>query len=248
MTVHPHANAFDQAAEDYELGRPGYPDALLDWIEARYALSAGDTVVDLGAGTGKLTRLLVRSPAHVVAVEPMPQMRVVLARELPDTELVDGTAEAMPLPDRSARLVACGQSFRWFANEAALTEIGRVLDSGGELLLVFNGEASTTSAVQRRVTELLALADTETSEKKPGRNWRDVIATDARFAIIEEDELANPHVVDLAGLVARLNSSSQFTRLAPGRQEELVAELDELLVDGHADLSQITRVTRLRRS
>jgi SAM-dependent methyltransferase len=247
VTVHPHANAFDQAAEDYELGRPGYPDALLDWIEARYALGADDTVVDLGAGTGKLTRLLVRSRARVVAVEPMPGMRAVLARLLPGTELVDGTAEAMPLGGGSVRLVACGQSFRWFANAAALTEIGRVLAPAGELLLVFNGEASQ-SAVQRRVTELLALADTETEEKKPGRSWREVIAADGRFTIVEEDELPNRHVVDLDGLVARLNSSSQFTRLAPSRKAALLAELGELLVDGRADLSQVTRLTRLVRS
>ena len=140
MAVHPHANAFDGAATEYERGRPGYPDALLDWIDSVRPLDASCTVVDLGAGTGKLTRLLVRSTARVIAIEPMAAMREVFTSLLPETELLDGTAEQMPLGSGSVDLVTCGQSFRWFANEAALTEIARVLRPGGELLLVFNGD------------------------------------------------------------------------------------------------------------
>ncbi|HVB04857.1 MAG TPA: class I SAM-dependent methyltransferase [Acidimicrobiales bacterium] len=246
MVVHPHANAFDNAADEYERGRPGYPAALLDWINALRPLDGSSTIVDLGAGTGKLTRLLVGSPARVIAVEPLPAMRETFARVLPGTELIDATAQSMPLEDASVDIVACGQSFRWFATEAALAEIARVLRPGGELLLIFNGNGEA-SPVQRRLSELLQVADTETTEKKPGLDWREVLAATERFRIIEEVEISNPHFVSREGVVDRLRSSSQFSRLAPARQEELLSDIGGLIEGDLADLSQVTRVTALRR-
>lgn len=246
MTVHPHAQVFDAAAEDYELGRPGYPDALLDWIEERHLLDEHATVVDLGAGTGKLTRLLLRGGARVIALEPMPQMRDLLVRNVPEAEIVEGAAERMPLPDAGADVVACGQSFRWFASDEALGEIARILRPGGELLIVFNDDDGS-SPLGQRLREISLLVDDETADKKPGRNWREVVDANELFAFVEEGDLANPYRVDRAGLEARMRSSTQFARLAPARQQELLAELYELVGAGEADLPQVTTVTRLRR-
>lgn len=115
MSVHVHATAFDRVADDYELGRPGYPSALRDWIATRYRTTPGTVIVDLGAGTGKLTRLLVGTGATVVGVEPLENMRRVFARVLPGVELRHGTAQSIPFADGTVDLVTCGQSFRWFA-------------------------------------------------------------------------------------------------------------------------------------
>ena len=93
------------------------------------AIGPGRDVLDLAAGTGKLTRLLVPTGAHVVAVEPVPAMRALLT----DVDALDGTAEAIPLPDASVDAVTVGQAFHWFDPPTALAEIDRVLRPGGRL-------------------------------------------------------------------------------------------------------------------
>ena len=92
-------DAFGRAAQDYELGRPGWPAELLDEIAAELGLAADSEVLDLAAGTGKLTRLLVQRFRRVVAVEPDDAMRAVLAEVVPGGEALAGSAEAVPLPD-----------------------------------------------------------------------------------------------------------------------------------------------------
>ena len=248
MAVHPHAGTFDEAAADYELGRPGYPEELLGWIGQWGHLQTGCTVVDLGAGTGKLTRVLVKSDANIIAIEPLEGMRQEFARLLPDTELLDATAEAIPLPDSSVHMVTCGQSFRWFATDEALEEIARVLCPGGELVLAFNSY-DDSKPIQRRLTEIQRVAADETIEDKPGASWREVLLGNANFKLIGEVTLANEHIVDRAGLLGRLRSSSQFARLPSVRQDELIAGLEGML-EGEGervDLTQHTKLTALRK-
>src|SRR5215208_7330502 len=96
------------------------------------------TVVDLGAGTGKLTRTLVRRYAKVIAVEPLPGMRAILERELPQVEAYEGRADAVPLADASVDAVFAGQSAHWFATREAIAEIARVLRSGGVVVAAWN--------------------------------------------------------------------------------------------------------------
>ena len=97
MTAHPGALAFDQAVDVYEEARPEYPAEAIAWLAERLELRPGRTVLDLGAGTGKLTRRLVSTGARVIAVEPLPAMRARLIELVPDAEALDGTAEEIPL-------------------------------------------------------------------------------------------------------------------------------------------------------
>jgi SAM-dependent methyltransferase len=131
------ANAFGPAAGDYEAARPSYPPEAVALLERELGVGPGARVCDLAAGTGKLTRLLASTGADVVAVEPVPGMRDQLLATTPGVEVLDGTAEAIPLPDGSVDVVTVAQAFHWFRFDEALAEIARVLRPGGTLLLEF---------------------------------------------------------------------------------------------------------------
>ena len=126
--------AFAEVAGAYERGRPGYPEDAVRWL-------VGDEprdVVDLGAGTGKLTRALVALGHRVTAIEPLPEMLEQLPAAAPGAFAILGSAEIIPLPDAHADVVTCAQSFHWFDHRVALPEIARVLRPRGRLALVWN--------------------------------------------------------------------------------------------------------------
>ena len=126
--------SFGSEAAAYERGRPSYPPEAIDWL-----LPAGASdVLDLGAGTGKLTTRLVERGLNVIAVDPIPEMLELLTTSLPDTPALLGTAEEIPLADNSVDAVLVAQAWHWFDPERAAAEISRVLRPGGRLGLVWN--------------------------------------------------------------------------------------------------------------
>lgn len=131
---HRQASSFGAAAEEYERGRPGYPPEAVAWLVPERAR----TVVDLGAGTGKLTRALRAPGREVIAVEPSAGMREQFARVLPDLRVLAGSGESIPLPDASADALVCAQAWHWVQPELAVPEAARVLRPGGRLSLVWN--------------------------------------------------------------------------------------------------------------
>lgn len=126
--------SFGEEAAAYERGRPSYPPEAIDWLLPPGARD----VLDLGAGTGKLTVRLVERGLNVVAVDPIPEMLEVLSDSLPDTPALLGTAEEIPLPDDSVDSVLVAQAWHWFDPERAVAEVARVLRPGGRLGLVWN--------------------------------------------------------------------------------------------------------------
>lgn len=129
---------FASASDTYERGRPPYPDALIDHLTEHWDLTATSTVADVAAGTGKLSRQLRAAGARCVAVEPSASMRAECRRVSPDTEIVAGSAEALPLADDAFDLVTVAQAFHWFDARRALHELARVLRPGGVVVLVWN--------------------------------------------------------------------------------------------------------------
>jgi SAM-dependent methyltransferase len=114
------------------------------------------TVLDIGAGTGKLTRVLAERYARVIALEPGDELRAILAARVPGVETLAGVAERIPLADGEVDAVFAGQSFHWFANDVALAEIARVLRPGGVLAMMWNvpDPSPLPQAYRRRFDEL----------------------------------------------------------------------------------------------
>lgn len=205
--------------EDYERGRPGYPAEAIDFA----GLPSSATVLDLGAGTGKLTRLLVSRFARVVAVEPDDEMRRLLVALCPEAEVLSGSAEQIPLANASLDAVFAAECFHWFNNERALTEIARVLRPRGALVLMWNVPAGSTEPSIAAVEPLLDQHWPEKADLPLDLNylelhgyasgeWR-LTFTRSGFEKPQEARLPNPQTVDPEGLVAFFASMGWIANL-----------------------------------
>jgi len=157
VRLHPSTSGFDRGAEVYDRARPGYPAALVDRLLDELGIEPGAIVADVAAGTGKLTRPLVERGLRVIAVEPVAGMRDVLAATTPGADVRDGAAEDLPLADASVYAIAVAQAFHWFANDAALAELRRILRPGGRLLLSWHGGREPARAARRLLLDAAAI-------------------------------------------------------------------------------------------
>jgi SAM-dependent methyltransferase len=171
------ATSFSAVADAYERARPEYPAEAVPWLTGEPPLD----VVDLAAGTGKLTRALIAFGHRVTAVEPLAEMRERLEAAVPGTPALDGTAEAMPLPDGSADVVVAAQAFHWFDQPVALREIARVLRPGGRLGLIWNMRDESVEWVAR-------LSETIGAEPVDRRDTTAAIDASGLFGPVERGE------------------------------------------------------------
>jgi SAM-dependent methyltransferase len=226
--IHPSAaQGFARAPAAYERGRPDYPDAAIDRLLQVLGIGPGRRVLDLAAGTGKLTRRLVAAGAEVVAVEPVAEMRAKLATAVPQAEPLEGTAEAIPLPAGCVDGIAVGQGFHWFDGEAALAEIHRVLRPGRRLGLIWNGREES-DAFARALTEIMEPYRGNAPAFRSGA-WRKAFETTALFTPLEEERFHFEHELDPDGVVARVASVSFIAALPKERRAEVVGRVRELL-------------------
>ncbi len=182
-------------------------------------------MLDLGAGTGKLTATLVRRYARVVAVEPLDGMRAVLERRAPAADVLAGRAEAIPLPDAAVDAVFVAQAFQWFATDQAVTEIGRVLADGGVAVLLWNqpspDEVSPLpDAYRRRLREL------RDSVPMPPRDSRFALERDP-FGSLETVVVDHEQVSDREQVLAFAASMSQIARRPDEERQSTLAELGD---------------------
>jgi ubiquinone/menaquinone biosynthesis C-methylase UbiE len=187
-------------------------------------------VLDLGAGTGKLTRVLARRYAKVYAVEPLDGMRAILERVVPAAEALDGSADAIPLPDASVDAVFAAQAFHWFATDAAVAEIARVLRPGGVFADVFN-ETREPSPLP---AEYRAKLDEVFSGPRGGAEDDQRIAVIERgpFRDLRTDTAEHEQVQSREQCLTFMRSISYVAKLPPDEREALMSELGALLPPG----------------
>ena len=235
-----HASSFGAAADSYQRGRPDYPRSVVEWLVPRHARS----VLDLGAGTGKLTRLLAGSIPNVTAVEPSRAMREQLAAAVPGAVVIAGTAEEIPLPGASVDAVVVAQAWHWFDAARAVPEVARVLVPGGTLSLVWNtrDEAEPWMAMLGAVMHRHATQDIDYGP-----------AVGPPFGSPERMEVRWRQPVTREEILDMVTSRSYVISMAKPDRDRLLSEVAELLTD-HPDLRgreeielpYVARCTRMR--
>ncbi len=238
MSAHPPPErSFGPVADAYDRARPSYPEAAVSWLTG----SGRSLVLELGAGTGKLTEVLHRAGHEVVATDPLPEMLAVLAARVPVRPVV-ATAEHIPVRSRSVDVVVCGQSFHWFDHDLALAEIARVLRPGGVIALAWNTYDEGIPWV-RRLKRLLSPDQGEEQRQMP-------LMETPYFGFVDERSFRfwQPHtartLADLARSVSHVATMSEHAR------GDVLAKVDALYADygrGH-DGMQLPWVTRCYRA
>jgi SAM-dependent methyltransferase len=237
--VDPAAASFNGLADAYERARPGYPAAAVDWLTEELALGPGRVVVDLGAGTGKLTRLLVERGSAVTAIEPLPAMRAELARRVPAAVVRRGTAEATKLADASADVVVAAQAAHWFERPAFLHEVARVLRPGGGLALLWNERAETLPWW----VDLFAMIQAGVDRGwDTDIDWVGAIAESGRFGPVAVRGFPYEQVLDLDGLL-ELVASRSYVASRPSAERSEVLDAVRRHVAGIAEPFVVPYVT-----
>lgn len=212
------SRSFGSVAAAYDSGRPGYPEPAVRWLMGGEA----KTVLELGAGTGKLTEALVQQGHDVHATDPDPEMLRVLKDRCPDVRTDIATAEAIPAPDRSYDVVVVAQAFHWFDAEQALPEIARVLKRGGHLALVWNVRDERIPWV-KRLGRVLGDQESRHSEQP-------VVESDL-FGFVDTFDATHWQHVDRVSIVDLVTSRSNVATMEDGERDAKVAEVLALYDD-----------------
>lgn len=240
--LHPATRGFGLAADVYERGRPDYPKAAVKRLVQRLDLRPGRTVLDLAAGTGKLTRLLVPSGANVLASEPIPEMRAELERRVPSAVALGGTAERIPLVDQYVDAVTVAQAFHWFQADEALREIRRVLRPGGGLALIWNTR-DDRNKLNRAISEILEPISRDTPRRRQ-RDARTILDESGLFTKCETALFRHRQKLDEEGLVERVLSISFVAAATRPVRDDVEGQVRSLARerDGNIRLPYVTEV------
>jgi ubiquinone/menaquinone biosynthesis C-methylase UbiE len=245
-TKHPHSavhyaarQGFSSAAGSYSRGRPDYPPQLLPWLRQALRLGPGSSAVDLGAGTGKFTSLLLATGASVVAVEPVDAMRAQLLRNIPTVTALAASAQSLPLANASVDAVLCAQAFHWFASAEALCEIGRVLKPGGKLGLVWNVRDESVDWVAA-ITRILTPYEGDTPRFHTGE-WRRLFPSEL-FSSLEQTVLSYRHRGSARQVIVERMLSVSFIAALPEADRKHVEQSLDALIASHPALKHAASI------
>jgi SAM-dependent methyltransferase len=218
-------------ALDYDELRPEYAPEAVAWVAERYGIGAGSSVVDLAAGTGRLSGRFVQLGVDVIAVEPAANMRAVLEERFPAVRAIVARAESMPFDDGAIDLVVVGNAFHHFEREAAMAEIHRVLRPGGGLAVFWawpNEEEQLAVPGMRAIYEVVEETRGESAIMAAHRSWAEVPATVVGFGPFERREFPVTHVVPSARLADLYATSSDVVSLPQETRDALLGTIREL--------------------
>jgi SAM-dependent methyltransferase len=239
MTVDPRAQSgFAHSVDAYEQGRPSYPPEAVAKAARELGVGPASTVLDLGAGTGKLTRLLLPLAGRVVAVEPSPPMLAKLREQLPGVEARGGTAEVIPLPDAEVDAVLVGEAFHWFRTEEACREIARVLVPAGGLAMLWNRSRWSEGDLPwlREFNGLVKPYRAAAGEFPAGHEtWKTTLDASRLFEPLSSATFEYVQRLDPAGFLALVASWSWIANLSEPTRASVLTRVREL-VDGASEL------------
>lgn len=228
MAIHESAaKGFAAAADAYERGRPTYSTEAIDRLNAALRIGRGKRVLDLAAGTGKLTRQIAPTGAEIVAVEPIDEMRAKLTASLPGVEAIPGTAEDIPLPSHSVDAVVVGQAFHWFDGIRAVSEIRRVLRPDGAVGMIWQARDPSLPWVAR-LNEIIDRID-DGHPRFRTEQWREAFDRTALFEPLETATYAVVQRGDVETIVDRVASISYVAALPAAERAPYLDEVRELL-------------------
>jgi SAM-dependent methyltransferase len=231
VALHPLTTAFAGVAGAYDRGRPDYAPAVVGAIAAELGITAGSPVLDLAAGTGKLTRALLALGLDVVAVEPQPQLRELLAASVGDERVREGLAEAIPLPDDSAAAVTVADAFHWFDHATALAEIRRVLSPGGGLAVISAVPDWSGVSWAHELGTLIAGARTAHPEFD-GPSWQESVRSTGGWAEPREIRVSTSQPASAERMVDYVGSMSWVAALGEVEREETLAKVAAIISAG----------------
>jgi SAM-dependent methyltransferase len=236
MAAVPRRLTFGAHADAYERARPEWPEEAARWLVPERA----ELVVELGAGTGKLTRAVSALGVRVVAVEPDPRMLAVLRGR--GLEGVEGSAEAIPLGDGTADAVVAGSSLHWFELDLALQEIHRVLRPGGRFGFGWNHRDARHPAIAR-MSEAVYMPQVRTRGPRwRSRDWPAELAASGLFTDVEQALFEHVHELPRDALRDHLLSYSGVAALAEEERRSVLSEVASALDSDES----VSREGRLR--
>ncbi len=224
------AKGFDISTDAYERGRPEYSADAVDCLIHALDLNNKKLVADIGAGTGKLTKLLRKSEANILAIEPVEGMRKKFSSVLPDIEILNGTAEKIPLEDASLDAVVVAQAFHWFKGDEALKEIHRVLKPKGKIGLIWNARDESVDWVSK-LTDIIDPHEKGAPRYKSGE-WKKSFNTTTLFSPLTYYKFGYVQSGDVQMVVDRIGSIS-FIASLPNDEKEIVLNKVANLIQTH---------------
>jgi SAM-dependent methyltransferase len=231
MALHPLASGFAGVAGAYERGRPEYAPAAVEAVVAELGLAGSAPVLDLAAGTGKLTRALLAAGLDVTAVEPQAQLRELLVAAVGGDRVHDGVAEEIPFPDASFAAVTVADAFHWFDHEAALAEIARVLRPGGGLAVLTMVPDWAGASWSHEVGALVAGLRPE-HPHFDGPPWQQAARAAGGWSEPRELRLTSSQPAQRERFVDYLASISWIASLPDAQRAEMLAQVDAIVSAG----------------
>lgn len=231
MSLHPLAQQFASVTAEYERGRPDYPPASVGALAAELALEPGALVLDLAAGTGRLSAALLDQRLEVIAVEPTDVMRERLADRIGPDRVREGLAEAIPLDDDSVQAVTVGDAFHWFDKPPALAEIRRVLRPGGGLA-IFNTVVDWSGASWADAVGKLAANSRPDHPHFEGPSWQEAVRDAPGWSAPRDIRVTVSRPAEPERIVDLIASWSWVAGMPESERNELLGKASELVKAG----------------